>query len=61
MSKTTKTPQEKLDAVTEFLNKEIDWRKEILDNPDPNMYQMELSVWALEHGVYSKVLEELSK
>jgi hypothetical protein len=61
MSKESKTPQEKLDAVTEFLSKEISWRKEILDDPDPNLYEMELSVWALEHRVYSKVMEELSK
>lgn len=61
MSKEEKTPEQKLASVKRFLNKEIKWRKAILDDPDPNMYQMELSMWAVEHGIYSEILEKLNK
>ena len=61
--KKEKTAEQKLVAIKRFLNREIKYRKGILDDEflQSNMQEMELSYYALQLSVYEKVLKELDK
>lgn len=44
-------------TIKEFLVKEIAWRKELLDNPDPNIMVMDLAHEEVVMRAYERALE----
>lgn len=59
--KTKKTPEQKLSDVRSYLQTEIAWRKQILDDPDPNFYGIEMAAWQMQFETLTTVLEQMDK
>ncbi len=44
-------------TIKEFLEKEVAWRKEFVENPDPNMQVMDLAHEEIILRAYERALE----